>query len=219
MKLRKTPQTLAAILTAALLLCQGAYAGVITKSPDLLEYWNPLSSNGGTYVYANSFVAPDSGVVTDLGLWLAGYATDMYLQVLGSIGGNPASGPDTANIIATTALMIGENHDALDFVNSPTSSSLALVAGQVYWFAATVVGVPPAGYYTVGGHTQNSAYADNGTFWYSNDPAGINFDGQALTPEMAFQVVTREDSRVPVPATLALFGLGLLGLRFSRSRR
>ena len=83
----------------------------------------------------------------------------------------------------------------------------------MYWFAATVVGESGPGFYQVGGHTQNSQYNDNGTFWYSNDPSGQSFDGQNLTPEMAFHVGTA----VPAPASLALAGLG--GLVATRRRR
>ncbi|HVK56389.1 MAG TPA: hypothetical protein VM532_15355, partial [Burkholderiales bacterium] len=59
------------------------FAGVITKAPDLGDYWQPLSSNG-TYIYANSFVAPNSGIVSELGLWLNGGSSSLKFQIYGS---------------------------------------------------------------------------------------------------------------------------------------
>jgi hypothetical protein len=81
-------------------------------------------------------------------------------------------------------------------------SALPLIPGNLYWFAATVVGESGTGAYQVGGHTQNSQYPDNCTFWYSNDPAGVAFDGQNLVPEMAFSVGLDD---VPVPVELMSF--------------
>jgi hypothetical protein len=52
----------------------------------------------------------------------------------------------------------------------------ALPAHHLYYF----------GSYQAGGHTQNSVYNDDGTFWYSNDPAGVKLCPSKLTPEMTF---------------------------------
>ena len=43
-----------------------ASAQLISKDPDIGNWWYPLSS-GGTYVYADSFVAPSNAVVTSQG--------------------------------------------------------------------------------------------------------------------------------------------------------
>ena len=178
----------------------------IEKPPDLGPYWYPLS-NGGTYVYSDSFIAPFGDTnVTILGTWLmplkgtpaigntgtgfhpAGTNNSIIqLQVWGTDGNG---GPDWTQVLASTDPF---EADALILVlyNRPvTSGGGPLVPGTKYWFVAKAVGGDPfATAYQVGGHTQNSVYPDNGTFWYSNDPVGHNFDGQALTPEMAFRVV------------------------------
>ena len=83
------------------------------------------------------------------------------------------------------------------------------MAGQRYWFVATCVGEAGTGDFTVGGHTQNSVYPDNGTFWYSNDPPGITFDGQNNTPEMAFEVTLDSFAAVSIPSS-GPFGIALL---------
>ncbi len=195
-----------------------AVAGLIEKPPDVGPWWNPLGPNG-SYVYADSFVADETGPVDIIGTWLEslagpGLGSDLAFEVWGSIGGNPANGPDAFNVIASTGLFdFGGGTATLDFYSAGTAFSGNLTAGTTYWFAATAIGGNPGdGPYRVGGHTQNSVYNDNGTFWYSNDPAGVNFDGQNLTPEMAFSV-----NIVPAPAAIAMFGIvGLVGTRRRR---
>jgi hypothetical protein len=195
----------------AVIVSAGATAALadITKNPDLGNFWNPLGPNGGTYVYANSFIADDVAI-DELGMWLDDLGTggsSVRFEVWGDTGG---SGPDANNVIASTgSLNIGAT-GGLNFFSS--SASGGLTVGNLYWFAATVVGESGPGFFQVGGHTQNSQYNDNGTFWYSNDPSGQFFDGQRLVPEMAFHVGT-----IPAPASAALLGLG--GLLASRRRR
>ena len=151
---------------------------------------------------------PANGIVTDLGMWLTDEVlgnpgnggADIRFEVYGSIGGNPANGPDTTNVFATTGSLTGLGIGPLAFYTSGTlGGGTPVVAGNTYWFGGNVVGEVGPGSFQTGGHTQNSVYADNGTFWYSNDAAGLAFDGQALTPEMAFSVTV-----VPEPSTLVL---------------
>jgi hypothetical protein len=211
-------------LFAGLLVCLAstnlAFAGVITKTPDLGNYWSPLSANGGTYIYANSFVADSSGNVTGLGTWLNRGGSDLVFQIFGSIGDNPAQGPDSSNLLATSSILSGLYFESLTYVNGgPVTSFANLIAGNTYWFAASTVGQNGSGAFTVGGHTQNSeGIVDNGTFWYSNDNTGRYFDGRNRTPEMAFSVTISENS-VPEPASLALLGLGLFGFAMARQRK
>ncbi len=176
-------------------------------------------SNTGTYVYANSFVAPENGTVEKLGAWFLDYysgGVDFMLQVLGSSGGNSANGPDINNVLAETAQVLGLSAGpALAFFEYDTNSSVVLTAGETYWFAANAIGGGGTGGFYVGGHTQNSGgIVDNGTFWYSNSSDGSAFDGSNLTPEMAFQVTMA--GAVPEPTTLALMGLGLAGIESPR---
>lgn len=195
-----------------------ALAGDITKPPDLGPWWQPLDPDTGTFIYANSFVADETGRVDNLGMWLMqagnGAGGLIAFEVYASIGGNPAFGPDSQNVLASTGLLdIGGGTANLDFYNAAPISSATLNAGDTYWFGANVIGGGSnVGSYQVGGHTQNSVFQDNGTFWFSNDPNGVIFGGQGLTPEMAFSV-----NIIPAPSSLALLGLG--GLVATRRRR
>ena len=204
-----------AILAIATAVSAGsAGADVITKSPDLGNFWNPLSSTG-TYVYADSFIATTTGTVTDLGTWLRGGSSSLVFEILADNG----NAPDGSNVLTKTATL-SFTLGALIFEDAAPLTALTLTAGQEYWFAASTVGLGGSGFYNVGGHTQNSGgITDNGTFWYSNDPAGLNFDGRGLVPEMAFSVTTSSATSVPEPATIALFGAGLAGLGLARRRK
>jgi hypothetical protein len=186
-----------------------AYAETtIEKPPDIGLYWWPVG-NGGTYVYGDSFIAPFGDTVpTTLGTWLsplrsgsAGAAWNTVgLETMGG-GGNSVvrfeiwgtggnGGPDYTQVKAATNPLTA-NLAGLNLYNSPVTSGSALTPGVKYWFIITAVGLgPPTNTpYQTGGHTQNSVYPDNGTFWYSNDSNGQVFDGSNLTPEMAFRVV------------------------------
>jgi hypothetical protein len=200
--LRRIGFLVAAVLVAGSVQAQTT----ITKSPDLGPFWFPLSPNG-TYVYADCFIAP-AGVdiwPQSLGTWLTTSSPPpppLRFEIWGDTGG---SGPDAFNVLATTGTL-NPNPSGLEFISAPVlAGAQPLVPGNVYWFAATAVGEVGSGQYQTGGHTQNSGgIIDNCTFWYSNDPAGINFDGQNLTPEMAFGL-TLDD--VPVPVELMSFSV------------
>jgi len=188
----------------------------ITKGPDVGDYWYPLSPNGGTYVYADSFIAPAGSdvLVSRIGTWLNAQGTggsSVRFEIWGDLGSG--NGPDASNVISSTGSLGAFANSSLTYYEAASSPG-TLSPGQLYWFAATVVGESGPGLYNVGGHTQNSVYNDNGTFWYSNDPSGVNFDGRGLTPEMAFSLTL---TQVPAPGAAA--ALGLAGLVATRRRR
>lgn len=204
----------AIVIAAAALAATSASAGLIEKGPDLGAFWQPLNSSSGSYVYANTFVADMDGTVDSIGTWLldmsgGGTGADVEFMVLGSLLG----APDPNNVIASTGMEdIGGGTSTLDLYDIGTDFSGAVTAGETYFFAVSVIGGGGTGSYQVGGHTQNSVYLDDGTFWFSNDPTGQNFDGAAFTPEMAFRV-----NIIPAPAALALFGCALVGTRRRRA--
>lgn len=193
-----------------------------TKSPDVGPFWQPLGNDSGTDVYSNSFVAADNGAPTTLGMWLMESTAGVPNLRFEIWGDN--SGPDAGAVLMSTGSidLSGSITTSLAFYSAPVATIIEpLQKGETYWFVATAVGETAApGNYQVGGHTQNSACADDGTFWYSNDPAGINFDGQSQTPEMAFEVQVDgggaqrcggQEEPLPVP-TLSPLALLLLSL-------
>jgi hypothetical protein len=200
------------VFCALLLVGGSAFAQLlISKPPDMGEYWGSMSPTGGTYVYADSFVnsGPDAEP-TVLGTWLlesVAPAPPIRFEVWGEAAGG---GPDASAVLATTGTLSPAATGTLTFFSAPvTGTPSTLMAGQRYWFVATCVGEAGTGRYRTGGHTQNSVYSDNGTFWYSNDPAGIVFDGQNLTPEMPFEVTLGEFAAVNVPIS-GPWGIALL---------
>lgn len=211
------------IIAGAFILAAGSAAHadvVLTKSPDLGPYWHPVSDHS-TYVYTNSFVAPVTGTVTSLGTWLvtasAGTAPS---TIVFEVFGNASGAPDPTSVLAQTNAL-AFTLDTLTFESAAPTSSVVLTAGETYWFAISAVGQNGGdSEYQVGGHTQNSeGIVDNGTFWYSNDPSGLNFGGSYNVPEMAFSVTLSGSAAIPEPVSLAILGTGLGGLALTRRRR
>ena len=194
-------------LAAAMAIVGGSAAADIIKPPDLGPFWNPLDGGSGTFVYTSDFVATGADLqVQRLGMWLLSFGGTQSFRL--EVWGDNGSSPDPTSVLSTTGSVNPIVTGSLQYYEF-AASTVNLVNGTRYWFVATVVGEGGGASYQVGGHTQNSVYNDNGTFWYSNDPSGINFDGQALVPQMAFGVIL---GPVPAPAALALLGMaGMLG--------
>jgi len=191
-------------------LCQAGV--IIDKIPDLGAYWNPLKAAGGTYVYADSFVAPTSGDITTLGIYLldqsgGGDPSQFRIQLWADNGGSP----DGSNVLATTDILT-DGGTSLHLSSAAVLVPVTVTAGVRYWVVGTTVGLSGTDEYKVGGHTQNSIYNDNGTFWYSNDPGGASFDGANLTPEMAI-FASGDEAPEPATWTIGALGLGALLLR------
>lgn len=209
---------LLALALAGLVTLPVAADTLIDKPPDQGPYWHPLgNSPSDTRIYASDFLAPDNDTVVDaLGTWLLAYSGGPTFSVIDfEIWATDPNtgGPDFDNVIAWTGTMQTDDPTLRLYTMDVIGGPAILNPGDRYWFVANCYdqGDPSYGSYQVGAHTQNSVYQDNGTFWYANYPEQGYFDGQGLTPQMAFQV-----SLIPAPGALAL--LGLAGLARRRRR-
>ncbi len=170
-------------------LAPAAHAITITKTNNAADQWGSLNASSGSYVFADSFVAPaGTDVPATLGTWLkllSGTPQSVRLEIWGDNGG-----PDHSAILATTGSVTPTETSSFNFTSfAVTSSPAALTPGTKYWFVITVVGEPSSGAYLAAAkHTQNSVYHDNGVFDASNDSSGVTFGFVNQTPEMAFQV-------------------------------
>ncbi|MES2090412.1 MAG: PEP-CTERM sorting domain-containing protein [Pseudomonadota bacterium] len=209
--------SMAAVAIAAMSMIGTVSAATLTKAPDMGNYWAPLGNGSATKIYANSFVAPITGNVTELGLWLNQGPSDLTFQIYDSFAGDASFGPDSTAALVSSAVIPGQMFSSLTYVSATPAIGTTLTAGHTYWFAASAVGQATGTHYNVGGHTQNSGgIVDNGTFWYSNAADGVYFDGTRYTPEMAFQVTM---AAVPEPASIALLLAGVAVVVGTAARR
>lgn len=190
----------------------GAFAWTLDKTPDQGNFWFPLGE-GGTPIYANSFIfngAPADNVLSKLGVHIrnsgTGAGQDLRFYLLADGTNNP-----TPTVLSTSLFDVQTNSDVLVLLTADMGAT-NLTVGQRYWVA--IEGQGGGEVYQVGGHTQNSVQNDDGTFWFSNPGDFGNWDGQALTPEMAIYVET-----VPEPATMIALGAGIAALVARRRRK
>jgi hypothetical protein len=187
----------------------------VDKLPNIGPWWHPLSG-AGTYVYADSFVftGGPSSAATTLGVYLLNYESGTAgTSIRFELWGDSSNAPDPANVLGVTGYF-QDAGTSLHLVTADLSNPVTLTSGSRYWVIASAVGQTNQGAYQVGAHAQNSIYADNGTFWYANDPSGISFDGP-YPVEMAIYVA---GSDIPEPGTLLLLGAGLAYVVLKRRR-
>jgi len=96
-----------------------------------------------------------------------------------------------------------------------SGGSLTLAPDTTYWLVATYLGVDP-----VWGYTDSSAFSGSGSLGSWTNATGLILPNWALPASEKPYLMEIDGSPVsaPEPATLALFGLGLVGVGLSRRR-
>lgn len=200
------------ICAAALIASAASATSYITKEPDLGPYWHPLDNDNMTYIYADTFTMPDitDRYVSDLGMWLLLSGSEPPQLTL-EIWECDGSGVPLFGTSLGTTNYVSSSDPNLVYIEAPVVSPFSLTPGVMYAFVANGYhDFTNNGSYQVGGHTQGE---NPGYFFYSNYPEDSRFDGQFLTPEMAFSVTLVPEPGLIAPLAGVLLGLGALWRR------
>jgi len=178
-------KNLSTILVLCVVVFQScSFAETIENELEVGPNWSPLGQ--GTEIYANSFLAGEDGTVTDLSMWLEGAGPSIIFQIWGSLGGDPANGPNAADVLAETATFSGLDFTGTieEHAGAVLAGSTPLDAGVTYWFVARILGAHENKAFTAGYHELNTGEY----FLYSTNDGGVFKTGSPLTRGMAFKV-------------------------------
>ena len=194
------------IATALMLVFTGSAGAVLIVDQENFGGNNTsgsLSNSLSTFGRAQTFTVGVAGIFDSIDVQLRGGATSA--RVIATAAGAPIGGSAGSTVLANSS---GVSNVGDIYTFDLSAAGLAVNVGDI--LAIELFGTGP----WVG--TSSNPYAGGADYFFNN----VSFPNWTIQPDVDLNFRTYVDVvGVPEPTTLALFGLGVLGLRFNSRKR